>query len=281
MVSAALGHGDASPGAGNWELGSCLVCAGERGTSRLCAPILLRWPALALSCLALSGLTLFDQAEHLSWGSQELATPRHYPPKSPGGGDTEGTWRNAWQINSWLMCSGEAWLWPGQGEALPWVLQAAGLSLGRPDPNGIRRKAAAAVRDAPQAQGDATCEGRWMVSGCARQGSEGGSDTPVVHVWGHLHVGLDPGAPLGASAHVLLLGPSSLPLLCCSLTHLHQPPPETSWFPVQGAPSLVDRRAGLSLSPSSTPSDSQRDPWDDSRENANLSPGHLHGLAAG
>jgi len=34
-----------------------------------------------------------------------------------------------------------------------------------------------------------------------------------------------PGAPLGASADVLPLRPSSLPLLCCSPTHLQQPPP--------------------------------------------------------
>lgn len=91
-------------------------------------------------------------------------------------------------------------------------------------------------------------------------------------------MGPDPGAPVGASADVLCLGPSSL--LCRSPTHLHQPPLEMSWLPVQGAPCLVDTWAGLSFSPSSTPSDTQRNPWDDSWENANLSPGHLHDLAA-
>lgn len=177
------------------------------------------------------------------------------------------------------MCSREAWLWLGQGEALPWVLQGAGLSLGHPDPNGIGRKAVAAVRDALRAQGDASCEGTWMVSGCAGRGNEGGP--PVFPAWRQLYTGSDPGAPLGASTHVLRLGPMSLPLLCCSPTHLCQPPLEMSWFPAQGAPSVVDTRASSSLSPSSTPSDSQRDPWDDSRENANLSPGHVHGFTAG
>ena len=68
----------------------------------------------------------------------------------------------------------------GEGEALPWVLRAAGRSLGRPHPSGIRREAAGAVGDAPQARGDAACEGRGVAPRCARQGSEGGSDTAAL-----------------------------------------------------------------------------------------------------
>lgn len=56
--------------------------------------------------------------------------------------------------------------------------------MGCPDPSGIRRKAVAAVRHVPQAPGDATCAGRWMISGCARQGSKRYLGTPVLPLFG-------------------------------------------------------------------------------------------------